>query len=226
MNLEEKAERKLEEFFPQGRLQLTWHENKSSFLSFRKEKGKVSLRLHRLFAKTAPNVLEALSHYVLKGDRESAAHIRKAAHLHFSKAKTAPLLLEATGDTYDLEIIYKFVKKRYFSSDLDISIGWAKGRRIGTFRSITFGTYDRYRNQIQIHPLLDSSDIPYYFLEFVVFHEMLHAVSPPRIDRNGRIISHTREFRSLEKKFAHYEVAKEWEKKSLPFFRRKIYGRA
>ncbi|MBI3900994.1 MAG: hypothetical protein HY324_02450, partial [Chlamydiia bacterium] len=155
MKLEEKVEKKLVEFFPSSQLELTWHENKSSFLSCRKERGKVSLRLHRLFAKSSVVVLEALSQYILKGDRGAAALIRKEAHLHFSKFSVAPLPLEREGSVYHLGKVYQKVRKEYFSPDLEIAIGWAKRWRPGRFRSMTLGTYDRYRNQIQIHPLLD-----------------------------------------------------------------------
>ncbi len=92
---------------------------------------------------------------------------------------------------------------------------------------MTFGSYDKHRNQIRINPLLDDAAVPLYFVEFIVYHEMLHAVCPAKIDSRGAIRSHTREFRMQEKQFAEYDDAKEWEKTSLKFFKmRKRHGRS
>ena len=43
---------------------------------------------------------------------------------------------------------------------------------------------------IRIHPLLDRAFVPTWFLEYVVFHEMLHAMVPDRYDEQGRRLVH------------------------------------
>jgi hypothetical protein len=221
-SLEDKAAKTLQGLFVR-RLEVIWHENRTSYLSCKKEKEKITLRLHRLFAKAPFATFEAISLYLTKGDRKAASLIRREVYHYFSDVKEPPVALETVGKVYDLEEIYKKVKSRYFSSDLHVSIGWAKRAKIGKFRSITFGTYDRMRNQVQLHPLLDQQGVPAYFVEFIVYHEVLHAVCPPKIDKRGQIRVHTSEFRRLEKEYAWYEAAKEWEKKSLLFFR-KVLG--
>ncbi len=53
---------------------------------------------------------------------------------------------------------------------------------------------------IRIHPLLDDSRVPRTFVEYIVFHEMLHAVVPS--DRSsGRRYDHPEAFRVLERSF-------------------------
>ncbi len=201
-------------------LNLAWHENRTSFFSCRKERQSVHLRLHRLFAKAPSPVLEAVIGYAVKGDRQAGKIVRQMAHLYFSKVRTEPDALIAKGRVYDLHEIQRSVGKRYFPN-LDVAIGWSTHRRVGAFKCMTFGSYDRHRNQIRINPLLDDAAVPRYFVEFIVYHEMLHAAVPARIDAKGAVHSHTPEFRKREKEFAEFGLAKEWEKKSLEFFKRK-----
>jgi hypothetical protein len=207
-------------------LRLFWHENRTSFFSCRKDRWSLHLRLHRLFAKAPSPVLEAVIGYAMKGDRKAGTIVRQMAHLYFSQKRIEPDELVAKGRVYDLHEIQDRLRERYFPG-LKVAIGWSTHRRVGAFRCMTFGTYDRHRNQIRIHPLLDDADVPLYFLEFIVYHEMLHAVIPARIDARGAVHSHTREFRHREKEFDKFDQAKEWEKKSLQFFKEKRrYGRS
>jgi hypothetical protein len=209
------------------RIHLAWHENRSSYLTYRKEKGALHLRLHRLFLTAPSPVLEALILYTLKGDKAAGQLIGQMAHLHFSEIKVPPAPLNPKGQIYDLISIYESTKKLYFPPDFSLSIGWSNTSRARKFRSITFGTYDWHRNQIRINSLLDDPAIPLYFLEFLVYHEMLHAICPRVTSPSGRTLCHTPEFRSLEKKHHHYLAAKEWEKQSLQFFKkRKSHGRS
>jgi predicted SprT family Zn-dependent metalloprotease len=130
------------------------------------------------------------------------------------------------GSTYDLKEIYDRIKAKHFTSSYDATIGWAPARP-SSFRSITFGTYNRDKHHIKINPILDHPEVPLYFIEFVIYHEMLHAVCPFKYDRQGRCFVHTPEFRAKEKLFPHFKAAKEWEETSLRFFRRlKVYGRS
>ena len=133
--------------------------------------------------------------------------------------------IEWEGKTYNLQEI--FIRMRTLLPVSDIAIGWSKRVRKGKFRSITFGTFDKHRRQIRIHPLLDDPEVPLYFLEFIVYHEMLHAVCPTQMDTAGRCSVHTKEFREKERQFPYFKAAKEWEKVSLNFFKkRKSHGRS
>ncbi len=207
------------------RLQIAWHENRSSVLSVHQKQTDLVLRLHRLFSDAPSPVIEALARYVLKGDRKSGVVVRQMVHLYFSTEQMAPERLQQRGKAYHLEEIYARIESKYFSSPLSLSIGWAPRYRIGKFRSMTFGTYDRHRSQIRIHPLLDDENVPLYFLEFIVYHEMLHAVCPSFVDKKGAVRCHTPKFRAMEREFAQFQEAKEWEKKSLQFFKKRKYGR-
>lgn len=205
-----------------------WHENKRSYLSYIKQKDRLTLRLHRLFLQAPSPVFEALISSILKKNRSDAIVVRKMAHFYFSQARIDPLDLSARGVVYDLQKIYDEIKGDFFSPSFDAAIGWSNRICIKKFRSITFGSYDRHRHQIRIHPLLDDPEVPLYFLQFLVYHEMLHAVCPSIIDERGFCRSHTAEFRKLEKKFPFYSEAKKWGESSLNFFKTRIksHGRS
>jgi hypothetical protein len=59
--------------------------------------------------------------------------------------------------------------------------------------------------------VLDSRRVPAFYVEFIVYHEMLHAVVESTV-KNGRRRIHAREFQEREKLFEHYEKACAWEK--------------
>jgi hypothetical protein len=64
--------------------------------------------------------------------------------------------------------------------------------------------------------VLDRPEVPRYFLESVVHHEMLHHEMGGVADRAGRTVYHTRAFREAEARFPHHQQALAWEKENLP----------
>jgi hypothetical protein len=200
-------------------LKITWHENKSVYFAVKKERKGFSFRVHRLFYDAPTPVLEALIGYATKKDKASRAIIKQMAHLHFSQTVSRAEPLDPVGEVYNLQEIYDQFKDVLGVEG--INIGWSNRKRGGKFHSITFGTYDKHCRQIRINPLLDDLQVPLYFVEFIVYHEMLHAVCPSRIDTHGRCFVHTEEFRQKERQYPHFAKAKEWEKKSLMFFKKK-----
>lgn len=216
--------KQLEELSPLP-LHIVWHENKTSYLSVRKERGHLFLRIHRLFYNAPTPVLEALIRFAMKKDPAARAIIRQMAHLHFSQTRSDPVALNSAGKVYNLQEIFE--RAQEILPVVDVSIGWSNRTTRGKFRSITFGTFDKHRRQIRINRLLDDHQVPLYFLEFIVYHEMLHAVIPTKMDTAGRCSIHTKEFREREKQLPHYKEASEWAKQSLTFFKkRKSHGRS
>lgn len=205
-------------------MKITWHENKTSYLSVRKSLGSLHLRLHRLFYNAPTPVLEAIVRFAVKRDREARGVIKQMAHLYFLGQTVEPKPLSPVGGVYHLQEI--FDRMLFLVPISNVTIGWGKWTRASRFRSMTFGTYNQHTRQIRIHPLLDDAQVPLYFLEFIVYHEMLHALCPSEIDGMGRCSIHTRQFKAKERQFPQFKAAKEWEKKSLTFFRRRVHGRA
>ena len=195
--------------------QVRIHENKTTFLKVEKKAGVFCFHLHRLFTEAPTPVLVAVVRFAHKNDPKAKATIQQMAHLYFSLNRIAPLPLPSNGKVYDLHQIYRRVKAKHFPDEEEIAIGWSEKRPQGKFRSLTFGLYDRHHRQIRINPILDHKVVPLFFLEFLIYHEMLHAVCEPLTDDRGRTWVHTKEFRAKEKLHPYFQASKEWEKESL-----------
>lgn len=180
------------------------------------------LRLHRMFLTAGPDVVEALAHW-LKSPRSKKAgsvingFIREHTH-EITRTKTRSRSLSTQGDVFDLEDIYRRLNAQYFGNSVTAAITWGrmpgapqKRRRAKRGRCIRFGTYSQAENLIRIHPVLDRPYVPDYFVEFIVYHEMLHAVIEFNKTASGRNAYHTKEFRAREGEFAYYAHAMAWQ---------------
>ncbi|MBF8263460.1 MAG: hypothetical protein HW387_1125 [Parachlamydiales bacterium] len=205
------------------------HENRSTYAAARREKdGTIRLMIHRLFLYSSTPVLQALIRFALSRDNQAKATIRQMALLYFTKIEPpAPDLglSDAQGRVIDLQVIYDQANRNFFEGKIGVPIAWFNPPPYRRYRHITYGSYDRTRPLIRINRLLDSSEIPLPFVEFIVYHEMLHVVCASKIDGRGRISVHTAEFRQREAKHPHYALAKDWGKKGLKFFK-DTHGRA
>jgi len=111
----------------------------------------------------------------------------------------------AHGRVYNLEKIFQRLNKKYFNSQLRTPVlSWSLRR---TKRML--GHHDPVHNTIIISKTLDSTNVPEFFVEYVLYHEMLHIKHKARIIR-GRCYYHTSEFYQDEKRFQHYKDAMIW----------------
>ncbi len=125
------------------------------------------------------------------------------------------------GRWFDLRAIFDRINARYFRNRLrDYTIGWGRRRRERPKITIVFGSIQEEDRVIRIHPLLDRQFVPPWYVEYVVFHEMLHAVVPDRYDSTGRRIIHHEGFLKRERRFRHYRRSREWEEENLGRFLR------
>jgi predicted metal-dependent hydrolase len=67
---------------------------------------------------------------------------------------------------------------------------------------------------IRVHPVLDQEMVPSYFVDWIVFHEMLHGKHEIR-RVGGRRRFHPPEFAREEQQFPDYFRARLWEKANL-----------
>lgn len=111
----------------------------------------------------------------------------------------------ALGNVYDLNRMFARLNRRYFQGELPTpTITWSKRR---TRRIL--GHHDRVYETITISKTLDSADVPEWFTEYILYHEMLHIKHPAKI-LNGRRYYHTEAFRTDERHFSHYHEAQRW----------------
>ena len=118
------------------------------------------------------------------------------------------------GRYHDLDAILADLRRRYFPTCAEVRIGWGRWSGRTRPRSIRFGAYLPDSQSIRIHPALDQAFVPGYFVEFIVYHELLHHVMPP-LRVNGRYLIHSRTFHQREREFPAYAEAMAWRQQYL-----------
>jgi hypothetical protein len=204
-------------------LRLVLTDNRSVLLSFRRDGGLLHLRLHEMFLHAPAGVVTALAKNLRRRGRAAEGEVRRFMNANLHRVRRSPRTmphLVTGGQAYDLDTVYADLNDRFFGSELEVPITW--GRGVGRARrgGLTFGSYDPVLALIRIHPVLDRAEVPRYFLESVVHHEMLHHQMGGVPDRAGRTVYHTRAFRDAEARFPHHQEALAWEKDNLPFLLR------
>jgi hypothetical protein len=76
------------------------------------------------------------------------------------------------------------------------------------------GSYSVEDRLIRIHASLDRPFVPKLFVEWIVYHEMLHQKHDIPVV-GGRRQFHTREFLREEAEYEHYDRASRWERENL-----------
>lgn len=188
--------------------------------------GRITLRLHGSFLDAPRQVLRALSRFLRKPEpdlRRRVERLYRRAGLHRvgGGSGSRRIVLRHKGEFFDLKEVFDELNDRFFGGDLRAFVTW--GRRTNAARrsrSIHFGSYNWARRVIRVHPDLDREYVPRYFLESILFHEMLHAHLGITESGNGRRSSHTREFQRLERGWPDFERAKDWERAHLHHFLR------
>ncbi len=126
------------------------------------------------------------------------------------------------GQYFDLRAIFDKINEQYFSERplRRYTITWGRLRRLPPKEYFVFGTIQEEDRLIRIHPRLDAPFVPTWFLEYVVYHEMLHSVVRDEFTADGRRRVHTEEFSRREREFIHYRRARRWEDENLERFLR------
>ncbi len=153
----------------------------------------------RLLAKRTPQLHErTYRDYTLRPEVQRASDIAR-------RRRGRKMLSSARGSAYDLDRMFARLNRRYFGDQIaKPTITWSQRR---TRRIL--GHHDRVYETITISKTLDSPDVPEWFVEYILYHEMLHVKHPARL-MNGRRYYHTGAFRIEERRFPRYEEAQRW----------------
>ena len=144
---------------------------------------------------------------------------RKLAHLRLPMQRQ--LNLRHEGKYFDLRAIFERLNQRYFRGRLrGYKVMWGRRQKHRPKNYLTFGTIQEEDRVIRINPLLDQPFVPLWFLQYVLYHEMLHSVVPDEVVSRGRRRIHTDEFNRRERKFRSYQRARRWEEENLARFLR------
>ncbi|MCY2961280.1 MAG: hypothetical protein NTY35_14050 [Planctomycetota bacterium] len=192
--------------------------------TLREPRGALEVRLHKLFADAPPEVPSALASWVRSGRRapRACAHLDAyiAEILRRAPPSAARRALVPRGDHHDLDRMARELLSSELAAEFPAStghphIGWGRRAPSRTRRSLRLGSYDSDGHIVRIHPVLDQPAVPDWFVRYVVFHELLHAVFPVERGADDRWIHHGRAFRRRERAYADHRRALAWERAHL-----------
>jgi hypothetical protein len=193
-------------------------DNRSTMVSFRRATNVLRLRLHHMFLEAPEHVLQAVADYAGRGHRRSGEildeFIRGSQPLIRQERTVGEFDLDPRGRCFDLKAMFDKLNAAHFDGRIEANIGWGRMSPKRRRRSIRLGVYDHQTREIRIHPALDRPEVPAFFVEFIVFHEMLHQLFPSHPGA-GRRVHHPPAFRQRERTFPLYATAIAWEKQNL-----------
>lgn len=121
--------------------------------------------------------------------------------------QTAVIELDDEPSWHDLPTLARQVHSEYFASGPVVDVQWGRRSSKQPRRSIRLGSYDPTSVLIRIHPSLNSSRVPAFFVQSIIFHEYLHHVLGPR---------HDRRFHRFERRYRYYRESRMWLRRFLP----------
>ncbi len=200
-------------------VEVTFTSNRTNLISVRsKESGVRHVRLQHAFRAADQGTMKALARFIHNPDKRCRKVIdgfirdRQGLFESMSRACRRSVRLKSTGRFKNLRHLLKKICKEYNLVLRNVKITWGQGKQVSGNHSIKFGSYSHETGIITIHPALDSPDVPDYFIEYIIYHELLHAIFPPLQGSNGRRSVHSTEFKRYEKKFELYNEALQFER--------------
>ena len=219
----QQLERRLADGLAPARVALYINNNKYIMISIKRKGDVYHLRVHHMFLNAKAEIVSAMVKYITKSDPEASqvlsAYINaNQAQIRRRQRRDLGQELMPQGQYFDLRELYSAVNRKYFNNAIQAQITWGKRAPANAAprrrNSIKMGSYSVEEKLIRIHPSLDRAFVPRYFVEWIVYHEMLHQKHPiPVID--GRRIFHTEEFLAEERLFDEFERAQRWERVHL-----------
>jgi hypothetical protein len=191
-----------------GPVSFTLTRNRVSLVSVRFDfLGRPRLRLSQAFLSAPEDVIAALGHYLQTRSRSSWKKVCDfVASREPESGSVHPVLVRAKGRVFDLAAIRDRINLQFFDGSQDCRIGWAKPglrRRYARTRTLRYGTYNKALNLVRINPVLDDERVPVEFMDYIVFHEMLHAAVPSHRG-NTRWNHHHSSYRKLESQYPNH----------------------
>ena len=212
-------------FLSGEQLNITVTNNKTVMVSVTRDPKhrRYKARVHRIFLEAPDTVIEHLARYIVFNDDKASQEIGRFIDDNPSRSVSSgrmptpsPARIQTTGKVHDLKVIFDQINHSYFEGEVGCRITWGRHVLRGKARrSIKVGSYTLEDDIIRIHPGLDQEWVPVYYLQWVVYHEMLHAMHPIPVV-NGRRRFHTSAFSRDERRFSHFHEAVAWEKQNLP----------
>lgn len=202
------------------KISIEFTDNRKHILKIKPDKTNSRIiEINSILTDVPDEIIEAITNFIRGNNKKSSRTIilRYVRKVLSEKVQTRKMNMSAVGSVYNLNDIFEKLNSKYFNGLISSRITFGKNYRSIKKRSIVFGTYDPQKNIIRINRALDNAIIPEFFVEYIVFHEMLHACMYFS-GISAVSMGHSRKFRSKEKIYPFLEKAKKWKKENLKFF--------
>lgn len=187
----------------------------SGIFSFSRAGNQTELNLHECLILMTPAELRIFARGLCGRGKKSAAQLARQVFFRKDAREMAAIFAEtvqkkgtragAKGAVYDLEQLFEKVNAEHFGSRLEKPIlKWSA--KVNRSR---FGSYSFRTDTVILNRQLDRAAVPGTVVEFILYHELLHKALGYKVG-NGRIRSHTAEFRRLERQFPEYDRIQNW----------------
>lgn len=179
--------------------------------------GLVEVRLQRIFLDCGPEVLDELA-LMLSGGKTDRRALRRFIdeRFHSESVMARPRRQVAAerveSSHHDIVAYARELNAIYLNGRSTAKVVWGRRSSRRSRHSIRFACYDPERNLVIMNRKLDNPSIPAYFVEYVLFHEMLHEVLGIGERENGRRDIHGSLFKLMESTFPDFEKAQQYEK--------------
>ena len=187
--------------------------------TIRRRSGRIYVRVSDIFRDAPANVQRALAfmlvasllrrptpqvHERIYRDYAFSPQVQRASDIA-RRLRGRKMISTSRGNYHNLDRLFARLNRRYFEDELEKpTLTWSQRR---TRRIL--GHHDPAFNTIVISKTLDAPDVPEWFVEYILYHEMLHIKHPARII-NGRRHSHTKAFLAEEERYPLFDEAQAW----------------
>lgn len=164
----------------------------------------VVVLVHRLFRSCVPEAEDSLYRRFVE-----TAEVRVAIR-RVRAQRSRKLISPACGQVFDLSALFAALNEEYFDGRIQIrNLGWS----LGASRRV-LGHYDPAHRTIILNRRLDHPLVPGFVVEYVLYHEMVHADLDGEAGECGRR-PHNKRFRQAEEQFRRFKAAREFIRSSL-----------
>lgn len=191
------------------KLTVTINASSKVWIHVSRELKTIRVAVHRVFVDAPDEIIVKLALYIDTDDAEASRaldqFIEQVEEAGYQSRSPRPL--KTTGAVHDLQARFDALNARYFSGKIQARISW--GAPVRSQTSIRVGSYTVQDQLIRVSPVLDRAFVPEWFVDWVIFHEMLHEIYPP-VRAKRRWDFHPPQLREHERKFPNWDLAREW----------------
>ena len=172
------------------------------------------VRMHRFFTAAPDEVRESMAKWITVGKRarRACALLDDWIDARLLELPRKKPVLKTRGVVHDLRALADSLFQREFLLDFQgerPAITWGRRAKSSARRALMLGSYQKHDHLVRIHPVLDQPIVPAWYVRFILFHEILHAVIP------SSHVHHTPAFRKRERNHSDYGRARAWERKHI-----------